>query len=145
MKRVLVVTDNIIIFENFESIRHELNIQDWEFHYYSSPTSAVVDKYPHLKVINVKKEIDFILENFDLVFSAHCQQIFPTELVNNIRCINIHPGLNPFNRGWYPQAFSCINKLPFGATIHEIDDEIDHGAIIDQIETVKVFTFTCLS
>jgi methionyl-tRNA formyltransferase len=29
-------------------------------------------------------------------------------------------------------VFSILNKLPAGATIHEMDEEIDHGGIIDQ-------------
>ncbi|NJR44011.1 hypothetical protein HC761_00620, partial [bacterium] len=41
-------------------------------------------------------------------------------------------GLNPYNRGWFPQVFSIINGLPSGVTIHEIDEELDHGAIITQ-------------
>jgi methionyl-tRNA formyltransferase len=49
-----------------------------------------------------------------------------------MRCINIHPGLNPYNRGWYPQVFAINNGLPHGATIHEMDDKIDHGDIIYQ-------------
>jgi methionyl-tRNA formyltransferase len=48
--------------------------------------------------------------------------------------VNLHPGLNPYNRGWYPQAFSIVNGLPAGATIHIMDREIDHGDVIDQSE-----------
>ncbi|NJO92836.1 MAG: dTDP-4-amino-4,6-dideoxyglucose formyltransferase [Chloroflexia bacterium] len=70
------------------------------------------------------------------MISLHCKQLFPTELVNTIKCINIHPGLNPYNRGWFPQVFSIINKMPLGATIHEIDEELDHGNIIAQQEIV---------
>jgi len=55
-------------------------------------------------------------------------------MVESIRCINIHPGLNPFNRGWYPQVFSIINKFPIGITIHEIDEYLDHGPVIVQKE-----------
>jgi dTDP-4-amino-4,6-dideoxyglucose formyltransferase len=87
------------------------------------------------KVLDVTMNVDYIVSNYDLVISLHCQQIFPAKLVNNLRCVNIHPGFNPFNRGWYPQAFACINKLPCGITIHEMDEKIDHGAIIYQKET----------
>jgi len=73
-------------------------------------------------------------ERFDLVISAHCKQLFPAEMVRTVRCINIHPGLNPHNRGWFPQVFSILNGLPVGATIHEIDEQLDHGAIIAQEE-----------
>lgn len=76
-----------------------------------------------------------VVENScDLIISIHCKQIFPSKLVELIPCINIHPGLNPHNRGWYPQVFSIINKKPIGATVHLMDKEVDHGPIIDQIE-----------
>lgn len=86
--------------------------------------------------INVKNEdtINKIIADYDLVFSLHCKQIFPKRLVENVRCINFHPGLNPYNRGWYSQAFSIINGLPIGSTIHLMDSEVDHGAIIAQKE-----------
>jgi len=84
--------------------------------------------------INVKdpQVIKDIIECYDLVFSVHCKQIFPKALVEGVRCINFHPGFNPFNRGWYPQAFSILNGLPAGATVHVMDESIDHGAIIGQ-------------
>lgn len=84
--------------------------------------------------VDLKNDCDSIVKEYDLVFSLHCKQLFPSELVNNVRCINIHPGLNPFNRGWFPQVFSIINKLPIGVTIHEMDEELDHGPIIVQKE-----------
>lgn len=84
--------------------------------------------------ISVKDEetINKIISDYDLVFSLHCKQIFPKRLVDNVCCINFHPGLNPYNRGWYPQAFSIINGLPVGSTIHLMDSEVDHGEIIAQ-------------
>ncbi len=89
---------------------------------------------------NIVESKNIDLHNVDskykLVISAHCKKIFPPKLVNSFRCINIHPGLNPYNRGYYPQAFSLINKLPVGATIHEIDEKLDHGPIIFQEEVV---------
>lgn len=86
------------------------------------------------KGINLKDKevITWIIQEYDLVFSLHCKQIFPSELVENVCCINFHPGLNPHNRGMYPQAFSIINGLPVGATIHLMDAEVDHGEIIAQ-------------
>jgi len=80
--------------------------------------------------IDIKKELDYIKSKFNLVISLHCKQLFPVDLWTSVKCINVHPGLNPYNRGWYPQVFSIINQLPIGATIHEIDNQIDHGPII---------------
>lgn len=90
--------------------------------------------------INVQKEGLWIVANFDVVISGHCKQLFPSQLVSGTRCINIHPGLNPHNRGWFPQVFSIINGKPLGATIHVIDEELDHGPILAQRE-VPVFSW----
>jgi len=92
--------------------------------------------------INVKDEdtINRIISEYDLVFSLHCKQVFPNQLVEKVCCINFHPGLNPYNRGWYPQAFSIMNDLPVGATIHVMDSEVDHGPIIAQKKvSIEVF------
>lgn len=71
---------------------------------------------------------------YSCILSLHCKQIFPATLVRRVRCINVHPGLNPYNRGWFPQAFSILNGLPAGVTIHEMDEQVDHGGIIVQQE-----------
>lgn len=76
--------------------------------------------------------------NFDLILSAHCRQIIPSRIFQEIRTVNIHPGYNPYNRGWYPQVFAIIKNLPTGATIHEIDSSIDNGPIICR-EEVPIF------
>lgn len=91
-----------------------------------------------IKVLNVKDEFKFLILNYQLGFSCHCKQIFPKELVESVRCINVHPGLNPYNRGWFPQVFSILNKKPIGATIHLMDSEVDHGDILFQQE-VEIF------
>jgi methionyl-tRNA formyltransferase len=82
--------------------------------------------------MSMKTEYETIVADYDLVISAHSKQIFPDGLVRGVPCINVHPGYNPFNRGWYPQVFSILNGLPLGATIHEIDEQLDHGGIIAQ-------------
>lgn len=85
-----------------------------------------------------KGQVENVIKKYDLVMSLHCKQIFPEKLVNSLPCINLHPGLNPHNRGWYPQVFSIINKKPIGATLHMMDKKIDHGDIIEQKE-VDIF------
>jgi dTDP-4-amino-4,6-dideoxyglucose formyltransferase len=82
--------------------------------------------------LNPKKEFQYIIDNFQLVISLHCKRIFPKKLVEGVRCVNVHPGYNPFNRGIFPHVFSIINEKPAGATIHVMDEQIDHGPIICQ-------------
>lgn len=77
-----------------------------------------------------------LIGEYDLIISAHCKKIFDKKLVESTRIVNIHPGLNPYNRGMYPHIFSIMNGLPTGATIHEIDNKIDNGDIIVQKEVV---------
>ena len=75
-----------------------------------------------------------LIGEYDLIISAHCKKIFDKRLVESTRIVNIHPGLNPYNRGMYPHIFSIVNGLPTGATIHEVDEKIDNGDIIVQKE-----------
>ncbi|MBD5781461.1 dTDP-4-amino-4,6-dideoxyglucose formyltransferase [Pelagicoccus sp. NFK12] len=136
MQKILIISDNVFLTENIQTLAK--TIDNTEFTYFYSSINKSAEALKELGAIpaNLKKTetINAITSTFDLVISAHCKQIFPPDLVNKIRCINIHPGLNPYNRGWYPQVFSIINGLPAGCTIHEIDDEIDHGAIIAQTQ-----------
>ena len=135
-KKVLIISDNDFLCRKFHEIIQEGNFKNTNFTFSISPCSKIEDFYiskeKDLFVYNLKKtdDVDFIIQNFDLVFSIHCKQIFPVTLVNGIRCINIHPGYNPMTRGWYPQVFSIIYDLPAGTTIHEIDIKLDHGKII---------------
>lgn len=97
-------------------------------------------EFANSQVIDVSRSIHFLVNTFDLIFSAHCVQVFPEELVKSVKCINLHPGLNPHNRGWYSHAFSLENGLPIGVTIHEMDEKIDHGPIIVQEKVEVAYT-----
>jgi methionyl-tRNA formyltransferase len=133
MIKILVLTDNVFIFEKFKSICQLKNRADIVFEFFCSPSSRkMFSSYEDVNVLDVKKDYVNIVSNYQLVISCHCKKIFPEELVSAVRCINIHPGLNPYNRGWYPQVFAINNGMPHGATIHEMDKEIDHGNIIAQ-------------
>jgi methionyl-tRNA formyltransferase len=134
---VLVISDNKQIAQITQDIIESLNnFNDITFEFYCSAGSDL----EHIEVngrkymtIDVKRQMDEIIKkDYLLVLSAHCRQIFPKRLVDNVRCINIHPGYNPYNRGMYPHVFSILNGLPTGATLHEMTSEVDGGPIIDQ-------------
>ncbi|MCK4706215.1 MAG: dTDP-4-amino-4,6-dideoxyglucose formyltransferase [Gammaproteobacteria bacterium] len=122
----LIITDNVFAL----SLTNELNDLYGNIEVRQSPNGLL----PDTPSINVVKDTNEIIKNYDLVISIHCKQFFPTELIKNVRCINIHPGYNPCNRGWYPQVFSILNGMTAGVTIHEIDNQLDHGKIIIQKE-----------
>lgn len=143
---ILVVSDNEVILANFVQLlqdQPELT-EGRTFTFVCGPNhDALIGKtfgdYT-LKPINMKTAYSTVIDTYDLVLSAHSKQIFPAALVKGVVCINVHPGYNPLNRGWYPQVFSIINELPLGATIHEIDEELDHGRIIAR-EKVQVYAW----
>lgn len=132
---ILIITDNNTIYDCLSEIFIKYKDDTYNFIFMHSP-SSIIQKHPDLSgknlAICVDKDYEWIINNFDLVISAHCTQFFPKQLIDNVKCINIHPGYNPINRGWYPQVFSIVNNLEIGATIHEMDYKLDHGKIIDR-------------
>jgi methionyl-tRNA formyltransferase len=139
-KNILVVSDNGFLIKAFNKLISKF--QEVQVTYTCSPQNTALLNDTTLPVaisaISVKTEWQQL--NYDLIFSLHCKQLFPAGLVNKIKCINVHPGFNPYNRGWFPQVFSILNGYKAGATIHEIDEQLDHGAIIAQREiTIEAF------
>ncbi len=150
MKRILVLSDNLFLVKKFISIYLSKGFSKELITIAFSPKVSPLSEVQTIDglipvALNIKTEFAQVVENYDLVFSIHCKQIFPSELVRKVKCINVHPGLNPYNRGWYPQVFSILNKMPLGATIHEMDEELDHGAIICQREVIVYAWDTSLS
>ena len=149
-KKILVISDNVLLCKEFDLLLEEVD-REIEVTFSISPFSSLKDFELNLKslvkIYNLKEEnvLDELISNYDLIFSIHCKQLFPSRLVNNVKCINVHPGYNPINRGWYPQVFSIINDTPIGATIHEIDEMLDHGPIIARSLVDKTSCDTSLS
>ena len=135
MKKVIIISDNQYIYDFLLSIKDEIKtLASFAFRY-SSINESFKEKYSGCSdflPIDVAKEMENLIKEYALIISWHCKQLFPKELVKQVRCVNIHPGFNPYNRGWFPQVFSIINKLPCGVTIHEMDEWLDHGPIIYQ-------------
>jgi methionyl-tRNA formyltransferase len=130
----------LFLCKKFKEIVNRLNLKGVSFCYGCSSENSAFDSNPDFSPINVTTECEGIISNFDLVLSLHSKQVFPQKLIDNVRCVNIHPGYNPFNRGWFPQVFSILNGKPLGVTIHVMDERIDHGPIIEQ-ETVPVYVW----
>ena len=133
---ILVVIDNVYQYERIKNVfEFYKNSMDFVVDFKHSIVKSAIWDHPYFSqnnssIVDVKKNVEELIVKYDLIFSVHCFQFFPKKLVENVRCINIHPGYNPINRGWYPQVFSIIYSLPIGATIHEMDSKLDHGPII---------------
>ena len=137
-RNILIISDNVYLTGEFLKIIDGLGLSDLKVSLACSPTTPEMMESGRFSLPvapqNVKLVGAELAEQFDMVISIHCKQLFPPKLVNGTKCLNVHPGLNPYNRGWYPQVFAIMNGMPHGATIHEIDVELDHGPIIDQQE-----------
>lgn len=140
---ICVITDNEYLYKEFKKL---IQVYDkkykFDFFYsaFNKKMNQIMKQNFEYRPIDLQKEDHKFWDNYELFLSLHCKQIFPDELVKNYRCINIHPGFNPYNRGWYPQAFSIINHKPVGVTIHEMDTQLDHGSIIVQ-EEVPIYEY----
>ena len=130
--KILIISDNSFLFHEFLKIVKNKIYNDYSFDFGISPFSDSKDFDFKVQVYDLKDDtvVNSIIKNYNLVLSMHCKQLFPRELMEFVRCVNIHPGYNPINRGWFPQVFSIIKDLPIGVTIHEIDEQLDNGPII---------------
>ncbi|WP_299714639.1 dTDP-4-amino-4,6-dideoxyglucose formyltransferase [uncultured Tenacibaculum sp.] len=137
------MTDNQEITKRFVREVIPLITRKVNFEFACSPFSSI-DKVDEFNFRNIdlrdNKFIDELIETKDLIISIHCKQLFPSKLIEKVKCINVHPGYNPINRGWYPQVFAIINDVEIGATIHEIDEKLDNGNIISRSK-VKKYSF----
>lgn len=133
---VCIITDNFFIYNQFRELLTRKNLREHSFHFYYSPwNKAFAEAFGSdgdIKPIRLKEQNAAFFDSYDLFLSLHCKQLFPDAMVNHRLCINVHPGYNPYNRGWFPQVFGIMNKLPIGVTIHKMDTELDHGPILWQ-------------
>ena len=135
--RVSIITDNLELADFFFNLVKKTNPQTQVSVFSSRKTNS--STWPvalKTKTIDLRSspEVEELVGISDLVISIHSKQLFPPSLFEKLPCLNIHPGFNPINRGWYPQVFALINGTTIGATIHVIDEQIDHGPIIAQTE-----------
>ena len=135
--KVCVITDNLYIYEHFaDLLRRKPQAAEFDF-FYAPWNHAFREKFGEkgaMRPIRLKEQGDDFFNAYDLFISLHCKQLFPDKMVKEHLCLNVHPGLNPYNRGWFPQLFSIINHMPVGVTIHQMDTELDHGPILWQRE-----------
>lgn len=129
---ICIFTDNAYIYEGFCALLPRFPEHTFDFFY--SPVNRAFSPRENFRPLRLREQNAEFYDRYDLFLSLHSKQLFPDELVENHLCINVHPGLNPHNRGWFPQVFSILNGLPIGVTIHRMDTELDHGPILWQEE-----------
>ena len=100
---------------------------------------AVEQKIPFLVADKLDKTVAQQIKhlNPDLFVVAAYGQILPGELLSipKLGAINIHPSLLPKYRGPSPIQSAILNgDKKTGVTFIKMDDQIDHGPIIEQFE-----------
>jgi methionyl-tRNA formyltransferase len=65
--------------------------------------------------------------------SVHYQRILPAALIDAYEGLwNLHPGLLPWGRGFYPVFWALWEGTPAGATLHEVVPALDAGPVVAQ-------------
>ena len=129
---ICIFTDNAYIYEGFCALLPRFPAHSFDFFY--SPWNPAFSPRENFRPLRLREQTPDFYDRYDLFLSLHSKQLFPDALVENHLCINVHPGLNPHNRGWFPQVFSILNGLPAGVTIHKMDAQLDHGPVAWQEE-----------
>jgi len=97
----------------------------------SSIPYTSINKFDQKIIANIKKigAKIAVLASFGLIVPTEVLEIFPLGI------INIHPSLLPKYRGPTPvQSTILAGEKTTGVSIIELDEEVDHGPILTQIE-----------
>ena len=75
--------------------------------------------------------------------SIHYPRILTAATLRRYRKVyNLHPGLLPWGRGFFPIFWALWEKTPAGATLHEVDERLDTGPIVAQLRVEATETDT---
>lgn len=79
--------------------------------------------------------IDELDIEFDIGVLAWWPTIVKQPLLSKPRMgfINTHPSLLPYNRGKHYNFWAIVEQVPFGVSLHMVDDNIDAGDVVAQL------------
>ncbi len=74
--------------------------------------------------------------DLDYLISIHFPYLVPRKVLDLPArgCLNLHPALLPYNRGWHTASWAILDGSPMGATLHVMDEGLDTGDIVHQRE-----------
>jgi len=106
-----------------------------------SPDHAIAEKaraigmWAHTGNIN---QFDYNWSGGGIGLSMHYPYIIKPEILHQYSVIyNIHPGLLPWGRCYYPVFWALWADEPAGCTLHVIDEGVDTGNICYQLDVPK--------
>jgi methionyl-tRNA formyltransferase len=81
---------------------------------------------------------------FDYFILAWWPYIMKSSLFNTPKngTINFHPSFLPYNKGKHPTFWNIVEEVPYGVTLHFVDNGVDSGDIIFQKEIIKNWSDT---
>jgi methionyl-tRNA formyltransferase len=70
----------------------------------------------------------------DYIICVHFPYVFPPEVLSipKYGALNLHPAYLPWNRGWHTPTWAIWEEMPYGATLHFMNEEVDTGDIVYQ-------------
>lgn len=76
-----------------------------------------------------------VWDQAELGLSVHYPVVLSEKLLHSYQAVyNLHPGYLPWGRGFYPVFWALWEKSPAGATLHRINEGLDQGPLVDQLE-----------
>jgi methionyl-tRNA formyltransferase len=87
------------------------------------------NSFSELSSIEILKSL-----NVDYFIGIHFPYLIPKEvlIIPKIGFVNLHPSFLPYNKGWNTPSWAILDKTPYGATLHFMDQTLDDGDIIHQ-------------
>lgn len=82
--------------------------------------------------------------SIDYLILAWWPNIIKSALINIPArgCLNFHPSYLPYNRGKHYNFWNLVEDVPFGVTIHWVDESVDGGEIAFQRKIEKTWEDT---
>lgn len=100
-------------------------------------TPIIHDQFPDT-IFNTNEPLTSkFIENMDLFVSYGYRHIITKDMLSKMKRppVNLHISLLPWNRGADPNFWSWLDDTPKGVTIHLIDEGVDTGPLIAQMES----------
>jgi methionyl-tRNA formyltransferase len=105
--------------------------------YVTKPLYIWLAKKDKIVIYDKKLTLQYLKKvNPDLIISYNYRHIVSKEILKQYKIINLHISYLPFNRGAYPNIWSCLENTPKGVSIHFMNEGIDTGDIIVQKKVV---------
>lgn len=102
---------------------------------YKDKIKLLSDKPIYIESTGLNKHYSLLKkENAEIFLLGWWPYILPKSIISlpTKACLNCHPSYLPFSRGRHYYFWNFVDEVPAGASIHIVDEKIDHGPICFQ-------------